>query len=247
MEKIKISAVNYLNTVPFIDGLKDSSLIDVIDLELDYPAQSAYKLEKAIVNLALVPVAILKDLPDYKIISDYCIASNGPVTTVKIFSDVPISDIETIFLDYQSRTSVQLCKILIKEYWQVSCKLEPAFTGFQKEITGTTAGLVIGDRAIRLLDKFPYQYDLSEAWKSHTSLPFVFACWVSLKEIDPSFIELFNNALSNGLEDRQNAITSYKHLDTPNFSVATYLKETIRYKMNAQMKEGLSVFLSKME
>ena len=41
---IKISAVSYLNTLPFIYGLKQSKLIDTIDLQLDYPAVCADKL-----------------------------------------------------------------------------------------------------------------------------------------------------------------------------------------------------------
>ena len=35
---IKISAVSYLNTLPFIYGLNNSSLSEIINLNLDYPS-----------------------------------------------------------------------------------------------------------------------------------------------------------------------------------------------------------------
>ena len=61
---IKISAVSYLNTLPFIYGLKQSKLIDTIDLHLDYPAVCADKLINDEVDLALVPVVVIPILKD---------------------------------------------------------------------------------------------------------------------------------------------------------------------------------------
>ena len=56
---IRISAVSYLNTIPFIYGLKQSELIDNIDLRLDYPSVCADKLINNEVDLALVPVVVI--------------------------------------------------------------------------------------------------------------------------------------------------------------------------------------------
>lgn len=33
---VRIAAVSYLNTLPFVYGLKQSQLVDTIDLNLDY-------------------------------------------------------------------------------------------------------------------------------------------------------------------------------------------------------------------
>ena len=126
---IKITAVSYLNTLPFIYGLKHSRLIDTIDLDLDYPAACAKKLINGDVDLALVPVVVIPSLKEAHIISDYCIGANGSVDTVCLYSDVPIDRIVNIFLDYQSQTSVALLKILLKEYW----KLAPDFKNLFQE------------------------------------------------------------------------------------------------------------------
>ena len=93
---IKISAVSYLNTLPFIYGLKQSKLIHTIDLQLDYPSICADKLINGDVDLALVPVVVIPKLQDPQIISDYCIGANAGVSTVCLYSDVPITEIESI-------------------------------------------------------------------------------------------------------------------------------------------------------
>ena len=69
------------------------------------------------------------------IISDFCIGADGEVDTVCLFSDVPIQEVESIFLDYQSKTSVELLKILLKEYWQVSPKLIEAKANYEKHLS----------------------------------------------------------------------------------------------------------------
>ena len=48
---LKVSAVSYLNSVPFIYGLKQSELIHNIDLQLDYPSICADKLINGNVNI----------------------------------------------------------------------------------------------------------------------------------------------------------------------------------------------------
>ncbi|MDC3306302.1 menaquinone biosynthesis protein, partial [Flavobacteriales bacterium] len=184
---LKISAVSYLNTVPFIHGLKQSVLIHSIGLQLDYPSICADKLINGIVDLALVPVAVIPKLLQAHIISDYCIGANGAVDTVCLYSDVPITEIESIALDYQSRTSVALLKILLKEYWQLNPELKKADVGFEENIKGKHAALVIGDRAFALNDKHAYIYDLSAIWKEMTGLPFVFAAWVANKKLPQDF------------------------------------------------------------
>src|SRR5690606_16832675 len=100
MEKIKISAVSYTNTAPFMYGVhKSASLLNQVELSLDIPSLCAQKLIDNQVDIGLVPVAALLDIPNYEIISDYCIGSIGAVNSVYIFSKIPIDQIDTIRLD----------------------------------------------------------------------------------------------------------------------------------------------------
>ena len=242
---LKISAVSYLNTVPFIHGLKQSELIHNIDLQLDYPSICADKLINGTVDLALVPVVVIPKLKDSHIISDYCIGADGAVDTVCLYSDVPITEIESIALDYQSRTSVALLKILLKEYWQLNPELKKADVGFEENIKGKHAALVIGDRAFALNDKHAYIYDLSAIWKEMTGLPFVFAAWVANKKLPQDFIIAFNKALEKGLSDIDTALV----LEGANYPNCTnpedYLNNKISYNLDAEKQKGMELFLKK--
>ena len=91
--------------------------------------------------------------------------------------------IHSIELDYQSRTSIELLIILLRDYWRVNPKLIYSDIGFEQNISGNNAGLVIGDRAFDLNKKYKYVYDLSLSWKKMTGLPFVFAAWISKQRI----------------------------------------------------------------
>jgi chorismate dehydratase len=242
---LKISAVSYLNTIPFVHGLKQSELIKIIDLQLDYPSICAEKLINGIVDLALVPVAVIPKLKEAHIISDYCIGANGAVDTVCLYSGVPIEEIESIALDYQSRTSVALLKILLNEYWQLNPELKKANVGFEENIKGNHAALVIGDRAFALNTKYAYIYDLSAIWKKMTGLPFVFAAWVANKKLPQDFIVSFNKALEKGLSNIDKALAlegnSYPNCKNPE----DYLNNKISYNLDVEKQKGMELFLRK--
>jgi chorismate dehydratase len=184
-------------------------------------------------------------LQDPHIISDYCIGADGAVDTVCLYSDVPISEIESISLDYQSHTSVELLKILLKEYWQFSPVLIKAEVGFEDIIKGKHAALVIGDRTFSLNTKHTYTYDLSAIWKQMTDLPFVFATWVANKKLPKDFITVFNKALENGLTNIDKALA----LEGDNYPNCTnledYLNNSISYVLDVEKKKGMELFLRK--
>ena len=246
MVKYKVSAVSYLNTIPFIYGLKQSKLIEIIDLYLDYPAICADKLISKEVDIALIPVVAIPQLENAYIISDYCIGSDGEVDTVCLYSDVPIQEIESIALDYQSRTSVALLKILLKEYWHVSPELNNTRIGFEDKVKDKDAALVIGDRAFELNTKHEYIYDLSAIWKRMTGLPFVFAAWVSNKKLPQHVIVAFNKALEKGLFDIDKALAvegnNYQSCSNP----VDYLKHKISFLLDAEKQKGMTLFLEKL-
>ncbi len=116
--KIKVAAVNYLNTKPLLYGIKNHPVFEQIELIEDYPAKIAGMLLKGKVDLALVPVSIIPQMKQHYIITDFCIGSDGAVASVCLFSEVVIENIEKVYLDYQSKTSIMLAKVLLKEYWK---------------------------------------------------------------------------------------------------------------------------------
>jgi chorismate dehydratase len=241
LKKIKVGIVNYLNTAPLIYGLKNSPLIDEIELIPDYPSNLAKDLLDGTIDLGLVPVAVIPQLQQWWLISDYCIGCEGPVASVCIFSDVPIEKIKRVLLDYQSRTSVELARLLIKEYWKLDVELIDAAVDFQQHIKETTAGLVIGDRSFAQRKVSQYAYDLGEAWKSFTGLPFVFAAWISNKPLDADFVKSFNNANAFGINNISKVIASLNFNGSLNLE--EYFRKYISYNLDDAKRKALRKFL----
>lgn len=205
------------------------------------PADCARKLLNGEVDLGLVPVAIIPELNEAHIVSNYCIGSDGPVESVCLFSDVPLEEIDTILLDYQSRTSVQLVQYLAANKWNIQPKWKAADSDFIEKISGTTAGVVIGDRAFPLLEKYEHVYDLSAEWKLHTGLPFVFACWVSNKKLPEDFISEFEKSIELGLTQREIAVEQMAHSDHEN--LVRYVQNVISYSLDEKKREAMKLFL----
>ena len=164
-------------------GLTRPTINEQIELIGDYPARLADRLMKDEIDVGLVPVAVIPQLTSYHIVGDYCIGTEGEIASVALFSEVPMDEIKKVYLDYQSRTSVALLKWLMKEYWGIDPEIMQAVDeNYRNEIKGTTAGLVIGDRAFEQRKISTFIYDLGSEWKKITGLPFVFAAWVSTKQ-----------------------------------------------------------------
>ena len=222
-------------------GMKKSPFIHQIDLIEDTPARVAAMLRNNEIDVGLIPVAVIPLLPQYFIVGNYCIAAEGEVASVCLFSEVPMNEIETIYLDYQSRSSVALLKWLVKEYWGINPKIIQAEDeSFRKEIKGTTAGLVIGDRALEQRKISTYIYDLASEWRAITGLPFVFAAWVSTKKLPDDFIKAFDHANSIGFDHLDEIIDQ---LDKDIFDLKKYFTLHIQYKLDERRLKGMNLFI----
>jgi chorismate dehydratase len=240
--KIRIGAVSYLNTKPLLYGLEHGQMSNEVELVLDYPANLVRLLQSNQIDIGLIPVGALPSLGDYHIISDYCIGTEGEVASVAVFSEVPMEEIDTVLLDYQSRTSVMLCKILFEKHWKKKVQfIDAKDESYIDNIRGNVAGLVIGDRALKIRDKFKFKFDLGLAWKEMTGLPFVFAVWVRKKEISGEFIPLFNEANGMGLS-KINLIID--HNNESSYPMDMYFRKNISYRLTEGMRESMSLYLS---
>ncbi len=243
-DKIRVSIVNYTNTLPFKWALKRSSFINKMDLQEDIPSICAQKLKFGQVDLALVPVALLPELKTYSIVSKYCIGAKGKVDTVKLYAHVPKEKIQEISLDYQSKTSNALIRVLYQFFWKKSPHYKEALPGFENTVSGTHAVVVIGDRTFELNGKFPYEYDLAEEWQKVTGSPFVFACWVSTKKLDEVFVKDFDDCLEYGVQNIRRAVEDCANESPVNKkNTLEYLTERIDYNLNEDKRKALALFL----
>lgn len=233
MNKVRISAVSYTNTKPFAFGFEHAGdFLNKIDLVYDIPSVCASKLIDDQADLGLVPVAALLQIPDYHIVSDYCIGAVGPVNSVFIFGDKPVDEIKTLRLDPQSRTSNNLAKVLLKFYWK-------------QDVQFVTEGecdafVEIGDRTFGKKDQFDFVYDLAEEWIAFTGLPFAFAVWASNKKLPEFFVAELNQVLKYGVDRRAQVASGLPQRD--DFDLHDYLTSRIDYPLTDAKREAIRRF-----
>jgi chorismate dehydratase len=248
---MKISVVSYLNSKPFIRGIEKNPSPDW-NVTLDIPSECARKLISGEAEVGLVPVAVLPLIKGHRIITPYCIGANGKVDSVKLYSHVPVEQITKVILDYQSRTSVALVKILARELWKINPEWTAGSAGFETMAEGTTAVVVIGDRTFSMNGSYTFEYDLSEAWQQLTGLPFVFAVWTL-----SGSLSVENATMLNEFENRFSAALNYglTHMDEviaenqqryPDVNVRKYLTQSISYDLTAEKREAIRLFLHKL-
>ena len=240
---VRVGSVSYINARPLLYGFEQGMMSHEVELVRDYPAAIADKLIKGEIDVGLVPVAIIPKLAYHQVISDFGIACDGEVASVCLFSDQPIERISGILLDYQSRSSVALLKVLLKEHWKIAPQLIDSAPGYEMDIQGTKGGLVIGDRALELRGKHPYMYDLGQAWKEMTGLPFVFAAWISNRPLPVDFCRKFNDSTSLGLSQLNTVIAENPY---PFFNLQEYYTRFIKFRLDTRMHEAIALFLNKL-
>jgi chorismate dehydratase len=245
MEKIRISAVKYANTYPFMYGLLENGFDKKTALETDHPSDCAAKLISGKADIGLVPVATLPLLGEYHIISDYCIGANGEVRTVLLLSNCPFEDIETVYLDYRSRSSVALSKVLAKNFWNCEFRWMNTSKGFDfRNIGMTEAVVLIGDQCFEYEKSFRYHIDLASEWHVSTGLPFVFACWVANRELDSNFVSEFNAALGTGVGNMEAVVKKFGKTGViTGETLFQYLTKNIDFIFNDEKKRGMELFL----
>ncbi len=244
-EKIKISAVKYANTYPFIYGMSITGFDKKVTLTTDHPADCAAKLISGKVDIGLIPVAALTGLKEYHIITDYCLGAYGKVRTVMLLSNCRFEEIRNINLDYRSRSSVNLVKILAKNFWKREFRWIRTSENFDFENIPDNEGIVlIGDQCFEYENRFRFSIDLAEEWYKFTSLPFTFACWTANRSLPGEFIGEFNSALKKGVSDIPEVVRMFGDSGIIKGEILKeYLTKNISFNLNDDKREAIRVFL----
>ena len=147
-------------------------------------------------------------------------------------------------LSTDSETSIELLKIL-NFFWFNSEKTEIDKNQFSME-------LIIGNKA---LDFFYTNkdsetcsiLDLSEYWKKITDLPFVFAVWQSIGEVDPNFIKLLHSSVKEAERKMVDQPCEYLEPLTTNQTKKdqlTHYWQKIYYSISSHEETSLRLFLN---
>jgi chorismate dehydratase len=242
-DPVRIGAVGYLNSKPLIEGLRE--LAPHAEIVLDYPSRLADRLAEGSLEVALVPSFECLRSPGYEIVSDACVATHGPVLSVKLYSRVPAGEIRRLALDEGSRTSAALVRVMLAERYGAWPRLESLKLGCPPESVESDAVLVIGDRAMHPpQERFAVTWDLGQEWLDWTGLPFVFAVWAARSGTELGPVE---DALGLARDRGLSMLDTIAGREAPlvGISVETavkYLTRNLHFTLGEAERAGLACF-----
>jgi chorismate dehydratase len=192
---MKIGRIPYINCYPVYGAIDrgrvslDAELVDGVPTDLNQK-MAIGELDISVVSA----VEYARDSGRYLLLPDLAISCDGPVRSVMLFSSRPASDLTSrnVIVSRSSMTSVALLELLFENVWHSRPRFVPGDAEVRDIVidspTDAEARLVIGDAALVLgsnhRQRYPYAYDLGQAWKEWTGQPFVFAVWVAQRSTD---------------------------------------------------------------
>ncbi len=181
---IRLGRIGYLNVLPIYHPLEAGLIDNRCEVVSGPPSELNVLMDRGELDISAASSVEYGRHPDkYYLVPDIAIGSRGPVQSVLLLSRHPARELEgrNILVSAQTHTSAALLRILQAELWGVKTGYT---TGSATETL--TAGerpdaiLAIGDEALNLRyhPDYPHRFDLGEAWRELTGLPFIFGVWI---------------------------------------------------------------------
>jgi predicted solute-binding protein len=242
--RVRVAAVSYLNAVPLVWGLDKGPHRNLFEVEPMLPSRCADELRAGRSDAGIIPSIEFQRIPDLKIVPRLCIGSSGPVRSVMLIARSPLKEIRSVALDTSSRASACLAQILLKRHFQIEPRLAPQGPDVSAMLRECEAALIIGDPA--LASDFPglKVYDLADAWREMTGLPFVFAFWAVRSEVaSGELARAFQESKDYAMAHLQEIVREESvRTGLPRDLVHTYLTENIDFNLEGRNLEGLQRF-----
>lgn len=241
-----VGCISFLNTKPLIHGIERYPAIRPV---YDVPSGLLDALENDRVALALCPVIDLQtSRRPLMAVPVGGIACHGKTLTVRLFSRVDWSRVQTVHADSDSHTSVMLMRLIMAEVYGRRVAVQPL--GSLSDVQAQTL-LLIGDKVITSSPSerdYPYQLDLGQAWLEHTQLPFVFAIWQAVAGMDLGDAPRQLNELRQiNAPHRQAIAAEYApRLGWPVELARQYLSHWMQYELTDRHFQAVDLFFSKL-
>jgi chorismate dehydratase len=244
LPKLRVGIVNYLNSKPLAWGFMKGHHADLFAPTYHSPALVAKLLGQGNLDIGLIPSIEVQRIPRLRVLPDLCVASRHEVKSVILISRVPLEQVEKVALDENSRTSVALLRILLRQRWGLSPQYVHERPDPERMLAESDAALLIGDPALAV-DRSRYLVtDLAAEWSALTNLPFVFAVWAARPEVDlPDLPFYFKSSLRYGLSSLDTLVReAAAELSLDTGDVRSYLTENLSYFLREEEIAGLEEF-----
>jgi len=242
-DRLRVGAVRYLNARPLTFALE--RFLPEAEIVVDLPSRLADRLAAGRLDVALIPSIEAFRQEGVAIVSDACIACDGPVWSVKLYGRVPPERIGSLALDEGSRTSAALVQILLAEQYGVRPRVERLPIGAPPENATAYAVMVIGDRGmLPPVEPFAFVWDLGEQWTQWTGLPFVFAMWVARSAVVSRELSAALSAARDEGITRLDEIArvAASEIGLPEDDCLSYLRDFLQFRLGPRQLEGLRRF-----
>lgn len=193
MAKLTLATVPYVNAYPLVFGL-DEAMGEDVELLSAPPSSLPSLLDSGEAQAVLVSSIEAIQRPNRVWIGDLCIGSDGPVESVRLFSQVPFHKIKKVALDQSSMTSNVLALILLEGLFGIQPETFTHPPVQSEMLAQADACLLIGDIGMTAPSDGLEVLDLGQGWKELTGLPFVWAGWIGSPGFDPALPGLLEKA-----------------------------------------------------
>jgi len=235
---LRLGIVPYLNVQPMVYGLREAC--PQLTLIFAPPSELERMLEHDEIDVGIVPVVAAFSPAGRAIFGAPVIASQGEVYSVLIVASQPLERLRWVCRDAASLTSNALARILLHEHWRLDIPLAEPST----ELAPDEGRVIIGDPAILQHDRWPFVYDLGQAWRDYTDLPFVFAAWIGRagQDLGPLPSVLFD-LVERNMDRLDEVVQAHPALgDLPLEQRTRYLRENLSFRFGPDEKAAVTRF-----
>lgn len=179
--RIRYGRIPYVNVAPVETAFDAGAVARDVEEIRGVPTALNAGLAAGTIDVAAISAAhYLRHRDRYVPLGDLCIAADGPVRSVVFTSPRPpelLRDAD-VAVTRDSASGRALLQTILRRYPHAA----PRYTTVDDALAEARAGrptLLIGDDALVARTELPdgHVYDLGEAWREWTGLPFVFAVW----------------------------------------------------------------------
>lgn len=209
------------------------------------PARCGDLLARGEVEAALVPIIEYQRIPDVQVVPGVCVGSHSAVRSVVLISKyADLKKVSRVGLDFSSRTSQALVKIIFREFLSCEPQWEISRPDVHDMLKDNDAALLIGDPAMNMTLPDVHVFDLASVWRRFTNTGFVFAMWMAragavtaVRAID------FARARDEGLENVEQIISECEtDMPLPRAEIRKYLTENITFNLDDELEKGMRLY-----
>jgi len=249
---LRISIVQYLNTVPLVRGFTHGPLRGKYELSFTVPSRCAEALRSGEVDIAIIPAIEYQRTDGMIVLPDLSISSKKTVRSLLLIAKKPLQEIRKLALDKSSRSTQALTRILCTKSWGVAPEFFEAEPDLHGMLARADAALLIGDPALQFsMNRAAFGalapgskltvYDMVGEWRKLTGLPAVLAVWAGRPEaITAEVVRDFQASLEYGMGDLDEiSKEAAGEMRLPAAELRQYLEENIDYRLDAENLRGL--------